>query len=273
MRFDIGRILVLLVGLMGCGGRSSEVPEVSLAQRLPVRTRADSLALRVYQAVGGPAIWQALSYLRFDYAVAHEGHRRLEAHHLWHLPSGRYRLEWVREDDSLYVALFNVRTRRGQVYRNGRPLAEAANLRLLEEAYRRFAHDTFWLLLPVRLFEPGIARIYEADSVTAAYEVLRLELERAEWLPAQRFWLYVDRQDWLVMQLAYSIEGSAEALPARYRWEGYQTWETPFGLVRLATRKVFLYAPLIILTDNLIFPDKLPEVLFTDPLPRLGKPL
>ncbi|SHK88279.1 hypothetical protein [Rhodothermus profundi] len=272
MRLGYGLILGLLVSLTACRPRQSASPETSPVV-LPVHTRADSLALRVYQAYGGPEVWQALPYIRFDYAVAHDGPRRLLAHHLWHRPSGRYRLEWVRENDSLYVALFNVRTRRGQVYHNGRPLAEPANRRLLEEAYRRFVHDTFWLLLPVQLFEPGVQRFYEADSATAAYEVLRLELTRAEWLPARRYWVYVDRQEALVVQLAYFVPGSSEALPARYRWEGHQTWETPFGPVRLATRKIFLYAPLILFTDNLAFPATLPEALFLDPLPRLGQPL
>ncbi len=270
MRLYAGVLLMLLVG---CRTRSVETSEATASVTLPVHTRADSLALRVYRACGGPEVWQVLPYVRFDYAVAHDGSRRLLAHHLWHRPSGRYRLEWVREDDSLYVALFNVRTRRGQVYRNGRPLAEAANRRLLEEAYRRFANDTFWLLLPVRLFEPEVQRFYEADSATAMHEVLRLELKQADWLPARRFWLYVDRQEGLISALVYLTRDNPEALPARYYWEGYQTWETPFGSVRLATRKVFRYAPLIIFTDNLAFPDALPEALFTDPVPRLGQPL
>ncbi len=272
MRFEQALIWGLLVSLMGCQVRRPA--DISTADvEFPVHTRADSLALRVYQASGGPEVWQALPYVRFDYAVAHDGPRRLLAQHLWHRPSGRYRLEWIRQDDSLYVALFNVHTRRGQVYRNGRPLAAATNRRLLEEAYRRFVHDTFWLLLPVQLFEPGVQRFYEADSATATYEVLRLELARAEWLPALRYWLYVDRQEALITQLAYPARDNPKALPARYRWEGYQTWETPFGPVRLATRKVFRYAPLIIFTDNLVFPEVLPEALFTDPLPRLGQPL
>ncbi|WP_397546726.1 hypothetical protein ABUL39_12830 [Rhodothermus marinus] len=270
MRFYVVLLLILLAG---CRTRPAERPAAADSVAIPVHTRADSLALRVYRTCGGPEVWRALPYVRFDYAVAHDGPRRLLAHHLWHRPSGRYRLEWVREDDSLYVALFNVRTRRGQVYRNGRPLAEAANRRLLEEAYRRFANDTFWLLLPVRLFEPEVQRFYEADSATATHEVLRLEMSRAEWLPARRFWLYVDRQEGLIAELAYPARDNPEALPARYRWEGYETWETPFGPVRLATRKVYRYAPLIIFTDNLAFPDALPEALFTDPLPRLGQPL
>lgn len=239
-------------------------------EALPVvETRADSLAMRIYRAWGGPEVWAQLAYIRFDFAVVHDGMRQLVAHHLWHRPSGRYRLEWQR-GDSLYVALFNVHTREGQVYHHGQPLAAKVSQRLLEEAYRRYRNDSFWLLAPVQLFEAGVLRFYEADSSTAAYEVLRIELQQAEGLPAARYWLYADRQTSLVVQWAYPMHDNPRALLAQYRWTDYQQWQTPYGIVRWATQKAFLYGPLVILTDHVTFPGTVPEAWFANPLPILG---
>jgi hypothetical protein len=256
---------VWLMGLVGCQGQPQKAP--LSPEVLPVvETRADSLALRIYQAWGGPEVWAQLAYIRFDFTVVHEGTPQFRAHHLWHRPTGRYRLEW-QKGDSLYVALFNVRTLEGQVYHNGQSLAGPTAQRLLEEAYRRYRNDSFWLLAPVQLFEAGISRFYEADSSTVTYEVLRIELQHAEGLPAARYWFYIDRQTNLVVQWAYAMQDNPRAMPAQYRWSGYRQWETPYGIVRWATQKTFLFGPLVIFTDHVTFPQAVPDSWFTNPMP------
>jgi hypothetical protein len=172
----------LTVALLGLGCASEPAPDggasVAPTDTLVPTTRADSVAYRLLQAHGADA-WASAPVLRFDFGIESPNGTQIIARHLWNRRTGAYRIEWSAGPDSSYVALVNVRTVQdgrlpGTVYRNGTPLTGTADTLARERAYARFVNDTYWLLSPLKVFDPGVRRTYVADSSTATHDVLRL---------------------------------------------------------------------------------------------------
>ncbi|RMF63105.1 MAG: hypothetical protein D6746_03260 [Bacteroidetes bacterium] len=259
--FSVFLVLAAL-GAAGCSRPAPPPPSVSLP---PIETKADSVALQVYEAMGGPEAWAALRYLGFTFAFQPEGgERRPGRRHFWDRHTGAYRLEWPAGTDTTYTALFNVTTREGTVYRNGVPVDAAEQADRLADAYRAFINDTYWLLMPVKLLDPGVNRTYEPDSSDASTDVIRLTFGEVGLTPGDTYWVYVDRATGLVRHWAYVLQGWQDRPPAHWDWTGYEAFETPAGTIRMATRRVGAGATLF--TDEIAVPVEPPEGIFTRPV-------
>jgi len=235
-----------------------------------LETYADTLAMRVYEASGGPAAWQALRYLRFNYAILRERQADHIVHHFWDRGAGDYRLEFPGPGGFPYVVLFNVNTRAGHAYWQGVELDPTETARQLEAAYRRYTNDTFWLLAPFKLFDPGVQRGYLPDSSTATYDVVHLRLPDADLLPSDEYWLYIDKASGRLATWSYVAEGDAPDAPARtFVWDNYVEQVTPGGSLFLATRKRGVWSPFAVLTSGIETPTLVPDDLFTAGEPRL----
>jgi hypothetical protein len=244
------------------------------APAIPLQTRADSVAWSVYQYVGGPAVWDEVPFVRFDFRseAPEDTARRPARRHLWDRRTGDYRLEMTR-GDSLLVVLFNVGTvntgtRAGTVYVNGTATADTAfQRRTLERAYGAYINDTYWTLMPTKLFDEGVTRTYVPDSSTAAREVIQTSFQNVGLTPGDRYWLFVDRATGQLQAWCYHLEGDTTAGPVN-RWAGWQTLETPHGVARLAARHEFPTGR-VIHTENLALPQTVDPALFTSPAARL----
>lgn len=268
------RLPALLLPLLAVGCRPAS-PEASSAPTLT--TRADSLAWAAYAAMGGPAVWEHVPAVRFDFAAQAEGeppptNRR---RHLWNRTTGDYRLESVR-GDSVYVVLFNTQTRAGQVFASASradtaamvPVAEAQRQGWLDRAYRAFINDTYWLLQPTKLFDPGVARALEPDSAANGQTVVRLSFEGVGLTPGDRYWLYFAPGSALPAAWRFHLQGDSTSGPL-IRSEGDTVLATPFGPATLRTRHR-VGTGRTILTDHVALPDSVDAAFFTDPKRRLA---
>jgi hypothetical protein len=256
-------VLVLLLFACTDGMRSSQ----SLP---PLETRADSIAMRALESLGGPRAWASLPILRFDFGNERDGTRSVSRRHLWNRKSGAYRLEWNRGADSSYTALFNVNSRDGQVYLNGEPLDADQNREQLAGAYRGFVNDTYWMLMPVKMLDPGVIRTHVPDSSDGQHEVVMLSFEEVGLTPGDRYWVYVDRESGRVDRWAYILQSMPPDGPASvFEWTGYEEHPSPRGAVHIATRKQVPAGNYAVLTDNVSTPERVPAELFSDPAPGL----
>lgn len=247
-------------------------PGQAQPQNLPtISSRADSLALEVYQALGGPNAWQALKYLRFTFAVEDNGNRNTIAHHLWNRHTGDYRVEWDNQKgDTTFVVLFNVNTKKGSVYANKKQLSDSQSDPLLKQAYRRFINDTYWLLAPVKLLDKGARRTYVSDSSTAETAVLHLSFNNVGLTPGDQYWHYIDRNTHRPKRWAFHLQHYEEDQPASsFKWLNYKKFSTPEGPVWIATRKESLDGSRAILTDRVQTPTTVPSTMFSEPSPQL----
>ena len=238
-------------------------------------TRADSVAYRLLQAHGADA-WATAPYLRFNFGIETPNGGQTIARHLWNRTTGEYRIEWSAGPDSSYVALVNVREQRdgrldGTVYLNGNELTGAAGESAREQAYGRFVNDTYWLLAPLKVYDPGVNRTYVADSSTADHDVIQLTFNDVGRTPGDQYWLYVSTETGQLDRWAYHLQGMPDDAPPQfYDWTQYQELQAPDGTVRLAPRKEAVGADRALLTNQLALPESPPDGAFSTPTPILG---
>ncbi len=271
--------VLVVFGLLavGCGSNSGSSSEEGPAptDTLTLETKADSVAYRLMEAHGVDAFASA-PYLRFNFAFESPKGSRVIGRHFWDRTTGDYRVEWRDGADSTYVALVNVReveeeTPEGAVYLNGEELDGKAAEEARKQAYGRFVNDTYWLLAPMKVFDPGVNREYLADSSTAKHDVLHLTFDDVGRTPGDEYWLYVSKKTGQLDRWAYHLQSMDEdASPRPYDWTNETTLQTPSGSVTLARRKQAVGADQVLLTNELALPSSPPNGIFSTPDPMLG---
>ena len=275
-------LALLLLGALGCQPDASEplasddttealvAGEPAEVAPPALETYADTLAMRIFEASGGPAAWHSVPYLRFNFVVARGGERQRSVQHFWDRRTGNYRVEQRGPGGAPYVALFNVNTQEGRAYWQGDTLDAVTNSQQMEEAYRRFINDTYWLLAPFKLFDPGVNRAYAPDSSDEATEALHLSFGDVGLTPGDQYWLFVDRETGRLVRWTYVLEGDApDAPPRSFVWDTYEEYIAPGGPIYFATRKRRVGAPFAIYTDAIEMPTLVPDDMFTAPESRL----
>lgn len=278
-RLRLSLLTLFLAGSLlwtGCASESdTEGNAVAPTDTIEPTTRADSVAYRLLQAHGADA-WATAPYLRFDFGFESPDGQQTIARHLWNRNTGEYRIEWSSGPDSSYVALVNVRDAENQqpagtVYLNGTELTGAAGKKAQREAYGRFINDTYWLLSPLKVFDPGVNRTYLPDSSTAEHDVIHLTFGDVGLTPKDEYWLYVSTETGQLDRWAYHLQGMPEKAPPQFfDWTGYTELKAPEGAVHLATRKEAMGADRALLTNNMALPSTPPDGAFSNPEPMLG---
>ncbi len=255
--------------LVSTPGATDRLPATPTETWLPLptlETYADTVAMRVFEAAGGEAAWQALPYLGFNFSVSRQNERGRVVRHFWNRQTGDYRLEMPGPANIPYVTLFNINTREGRVYWQGTELDTVETAKRLPEAYHRFINDTYWLTVPYKLFDPGVNRTYEPDMSDDTYDVIRLTFGNVGLTPGDRYWLYVDKETGRLAQWAYILQDDGpDAKPRMFVWDQYEEHVTPAGSLFYATRKRGVGVPFAIYTDDIATPtvEQVPDDMFT----------
>lgn len=256
-------------------------------------THQDPKALAVVDAVEKAIApdngWSKVGGLRFTFSVVKDGKTLAEVHHVWDVRSGQYRVDWSSKEGDQRLAIFNVgaKGRQGEAYMRGertvtgapatpatpatrppRPPGMAGWLKapdlvarqMLETGYGRFINDTYWLLMPLKMKDPGVNLDYDGEKTidTKTYDVLKVTFDQVGLTPGDTYWVYVNRDTHLIDRWEYVLEGDAakpkepkeEAkgssgsasakdespkAPQRTLWI-WKEWQS-FGPVKLATVK------------------------------------
>lgn len=273
LRFLTSALLLgaTLAPAAGCGSAPASSAE---AQEITLDTRADSMAMRIYEAHGGPEVWNSVPALTFSFAIGRatgsDTTRREVARHWWRRSDGKYRVEWFGGPDSSYTAVFNVgqfaaEPPTGQVALNGTRLDSAAEQRALRQARVRFANDTYWLLAPLKLFNDGVNRSIEADPAQSdSSRSLHLTFDKVGITTEDRYWITPDSTTGRFGRWTFALQGmSPQQPPGVFRWTGYETFSTPAGPLTLSTRKENMSGPRVIYTDEIQISPTLPDSLFS----------
>ena len=220
----------------------------SLAVPAAADDKADTVARELAAALGGESAWEKARQFRFDFVVEREGKRAAEFHHLWDRYTGDYRLLGTDKAGAPYAVYFNVNTREGTAFVNGRPVEGEEKKKLLETAYGRFINDTYWLLAPWKVFDPGVRRGYDGEKTGpdgALCDIVRLSFEDVGLTPKDVYWLWVTREGRRMVQWQYVLGGAAEE-PTTALWKDWRT----IGGIELSLEKTFAARPLRILFEN-----------------------
>lgn len=224
----------------------------------PADARAAEVAERVMQALGGRDAWDATRFLRFEFA----GRR---THH-WDKHTGRHRLEGRTQDGKAFVVLHDLATREGRAWLDGQPVEGEEAKQLLERAYGAWINDTYWLLMPYKLRDPGVNLVYDGEETLdgQTYDKLVLTFQNVGLTPGDRYWAYVNRATGLMDRWAYLLEDQPrDAAPTAWLWQGWQE----HGRIQLAPTRRQVGGDRTLELGGIAVPDTLPDSVFTSPEP------
>lgn len=221
--------------------------------------RAHRIAGQVMEALGGREAWDATRFIRFTFA----GRRT----HTWDKHTGRHRVEGQTRDGGRFVVLENLGTREGRAWMNGEEVSGDKRKELLEMGYGTWINDTYWLLMPYKLEDPGVNLTYAGEETIdgRTYDKLHLSFQKVGLTPGDQYWAYIDRGTHLMDRWAYHLEGTKpEEPPTAWLWQGWQR----YGRIQLAPHrsKLGLEESKLELSDIAVL-DTLPDAVFTSPDP------
>jgi hypothetical protein len=251
---------VLILALGASWGAGLAATPAAAQEGTADDARAQELADRVMEALGGQEAWDATRYVVFDFA----GRRT----HWWDRYTGRHRLEGTTREGESYLVLEDVddRGEAGRAWFQGKPAEGEQAAELLKNAYAAWINDTYWLLAPYKLRDPGVHLVYAGRETVGdvTYDKLKLTFERVGLTPGDTYWMYVHPETGRVERWAYVLE-SQEPPPTVWEWRGWQ----PYGSTKI------LLAPERVQPDGgrelslapMEVPDELPDAVFESPDP------
>ncbi|MDZ7269842.1 MAG: hypothetical protein ONB48_21375 [candidate division KSB1 bacterium] len=211
----------------------SAAAPVSLAQ--PQADDARELARQVMNALGGIQNWEKTTELAFDFVVSSEGTEVTRRHHVWNRRTNGYLLSWndSRNGSAYRLAFDNIYQKTGTVSIDGRTPADSTVRQMLERGYALFINDTYWLIMPFKLFDPGVnLREMPAEkSEGKRVRVLHLSFAGVGLTPGDQYWLAIDPVSFRIQSWRYQLESGREG---GYFWQDYKA----FGAVTLSLRRV-----------------------------------
>ena len=164
--------------------------------------RADRLANGVVLASGGAA-WPGVRSVGFTFTVREGDAVKLSRTHLWDVRAGT---------DTVTVGDKTTTINLADIDQNDPAQAEA---------FKAWTNDSYWLIAPLKLFDPGVRREYLGRREVAGknYEVLGLSFDKVGLTPGDRYNLYVDPYTSLVAYWDYMPDADTTR---QATWEQYQ---------------------------------------------------
>jgi hypothetical protein len=219
---------------------------------------AETVAARVMDAMGGEEAWNNTRFIRFSFA----GRRT----HWWDKWTGRHRLEGQTQDGKPFVVLHNINTRQGDAWVGGQKAEGDAAKELLERAYAAWINDTYWLVMPYKLRDPGVQLSYVGEEKIDGvdYDKLLLRFEKVGLTPGDRYWAYINKDTHLMDRWAYVLESmEAGAAPTMWLWQGWQK----FGNIMLAPTRSQVGGDRKLELGDIAVMEAMPDSVFTSPEP------
>jgi hypothetical protein len=156
--------------------------------------RAIEVADQVMESMGGRAAWDATRYLSWNFF----GMRN----HVWDRWTGDVRYQ---VGDTLVLA--NMQTKEGRAFRDGAEVEDAEErAKLLDQTYKAWINDSYWLLMPYKLKDSGVTLKYKGEGSMAdgrAADVLQLTFAGVGVTPENKYDVFVSKDQGLVEQWSF----------------------------------------------------------------------
>jgi len=107
---------------------------------------------------------------------------------------------------------------------NGTPIEGDSLKKLMITAKRMWTNDTYWMLMPYKLRDPGVMLGYDGavkDSTGKTYDKLSLAFDHVGQTPGDHYWIYVNRANHRIDKWDRVLEGE-QPPPVSETWEGWQ---------------------------------------------------
>jgi hypothetical protein len=164
--------------------------------------------------MGGQKNYNATHFIQWDFL-----NRRL----FWDKFTGDVRIEDAK---AKLVALVNLNTLKGKVYQNGILVKDQKKANeFLVQARDWWINDSYWLVMPWKLQDPGVNLTYVKEGQLAdgkKADILQLTFNAVGVTPNNKYWLYVDKQDHLIKQWAHYKNFNDKTPLFIKPWNNYQ---------------------------------------------------
>jgi hypothetical protein len=189
---------------------------------------ADDIARRAANIHGGDLAWERARYVAFTYNVERDGKIISSYPQRWDRYTGQYRVSGKMKDGTSFDVTLNVNTKMGHGAMNGVEVKDAARFKeLFDLGYRRYLNDTYWLLMPLKMLDPGVHRAYDGertDSCGRTWDLLKLTFDAGVGMsPGDVYWPWINRdtgmvEEWdMKLQSAKPDEPTMQVLFRDYR--------------------------------------------------------
>lgn len=247
--------ILIAFALLGCRSESSRELRDGFAD-----PRALEIVEKVVMALGGAENFNAVRYLSFHFVVMRDTLRASDWRHDWDRSTGDYRLEGKNDAGEELLILFNVNNRRGEAFKNGQIMEGEQLSSLLEFAYGRFINDTYWLLMPYKLRDPGVMLTFDGEQTidNQKFEIIKLAFVPSAGLTPQNVYrVFVDPTTSRIHRWEYFQEEGKEPRPALWL-----DWRS-FDGITLAVVRILEGRPTRLLFENIVVSKDVPQGLFT----------
>ena len=220
--------------------------------------QAVAVADSMLQAMGGQAAWDATHYIHFSFL----GRRT----HTWDKWTGRHRLEGKTKEGESYVVLDNINTHEGTAYLDGKQVEGDKAQEMVKNAYGAWVNDTYWLLMPYKMKDPGVNLGYDGqDQIEGkSYDKLTLTFGQVGLTPGDHYWAWINRDTHLMDRWAYLLQDEPrDAAPTVWLWQGWRR----YGNIMLAPMRVQPGSDKKLELSDIQVLDQVPDSVFTSPAP------
>jgi hypothetical protein len=196
----------LLLFCFGCSQNSSnqENNKQETLTEAP-KSKAAQIADEVMEAMGGQAAYDATRYLAWNFF----GFRHL----LWDKHTGDVRIS-MKNDSTIYIV--NINDNSGMVKQDGQILTHPDSLsKYLERAKNIWINDSYWLVMPYKLQDPGVNLAYIGEDTMKGgvnADVLELTYNEVGKTPENKYLVYVDKNTRMIGQWDY-FKNATDSIP------------------------------------------------------------
>lgn len=213
--------------------------------------RAKALAQQALKNMGGQDGWDKTRFLAWTFNGQYQ---------VWDKHQDKFR--W--EKDSI-VAILDTNTKDGKVYIEGKELQnQEEKQKLLERAYALWINNSYWLVMPFKLQDPGVNLKHIGEGKTmdgAAADMLEMTFENVGLTPQNKYHLWIDKDKGLVTQWAFFRNYTdAESAFTRH-WSDYKD----YGKIKLASNRSNPQSEFKL--DHIAAPANVPVTVFNCPTP------
>jgi hypothetical protein len=216
---------------------------------------------KIWTNMGGMQNYEAARQLSFTFISKTGEQIKAKRKHLWDRNSGDYVLTVFDLDSSnTYTVYFNVNTCLGETFKNGIAVSTDDNKKFLESAYQAFINDTYWLLVPAKLRDPGVHIQFERKmSEVAGRSVIHLSFDNVGLTPGDQYWLFVNDSG-QIERWTFILQSDRKG---DFTWE--EVKDCGAGL-RFATRKKSTYGSIVIELQDVQFSREINQSKFSPPI-------
>src|SRR5437764_481064 len=170
---------------------------------------ATQLAERVHRAAGGDR-YAEVKELKFKFVVYEGGEKRFVADHRWDIERARDRVLWKDKTGVERDAIIDLGTNKAEGKIDGKKAEGPDREELAKKAYARWVNDTYWLILPLKLLDPGVHRTLEPQREYGGkkYDVLKLSFDHVGLTPGDQYWLFINPATAHIERWEMLLEGS-----------------------------------------------------------------